>query len=58
METVKLTKIADLYKKFYSRFGISFDVRESFSLEIMLLILIIFGANMSLSLHINNKTKT
>ena len=57
--TVKLTKNADIDKYQYSGYGIGFDRKSSFSFprgEFGQNI-IIFGADMNFSVHINNKKK-
>ena len=57
---VKLTKIADFDKYRYSKYGIEFNAHRSFFLSDsgdFGQTLIMFGANMSLSVHIDNKKK-
>ena len=57
--SVKLTKNADLDKYKYSGYGIGFDSCSEYSLPYgnMGKIVIIFGADMSSSVHIDNKGK-
>ena len=57
--SVKLTKNADLDKYKYSVYGKRFDSRSEFSLPdgTMRKNVIIFGADMSSSVHIDNKGK-
>ena len=57
--SVNLTKNADLDKYKYSGYGIEFDFRSKFSFTDASFgkNVIIFGADMSLSVHINNKVK-
>ena len=56
---VKLAKNADPDEYFYPRYGILFDVRGTFSLPNRSFgkNVVIFGADMSSSVHINNNTK-
>ena len=56
---MKLTKNADLDKYNYSGYGIGFDSFSDFSLPdgIMGKNAIIFGADMSSSVHVDNKRK-
>ena len=55
--SVKLTKNTDPDKYCYSAYGISFDVRRTFSLtnDGFGKKVIMFGANMSSSVHVDNK---
>ena len=55
--SVKLTKNADLHKYKYNSYSIGFDSRSEFSLPdaTMRKNVIIFGADMSSSLHVDNK---
>ena len=55
--SVKLTKNADSNKYIYTSYGIGFDSRSEFSLPdgSMRKNVIIFGVDMSLSMHIDNK---
>ena len=57
--SVKLTKNADLDKYQYSSYGIGFNYRSEFSLPdgVRGKNVIIFGADMSSSVHIDNKGK-
>ena len=57
--SAKLTRNADLHKYRYSGYGIGFDSRSEISLpEInMEKNVIIFGADMNASVHIDNKGK-
>ena len=57
--SVKLTKNADPGKYKYICYGIGFDSRSEFSFSdgSMGKNIIIFGADMSLSVHIDNKNK-
>ena len=59
--SIKLTKIADSDKYKYFGYVIGFDVRESFSLlngsRFEKYVIIIFGADLSLLVHINNNKK-
>ena len=57
MEVVKLAKNADPHKYMYSGYGIGFDLRSEFSLPDSSVDenVIIVGADMSSSVHINNK---
>ena len=57
--SVKLTKNADRDKYNYSGYGIRLDSRSEFALSdhSMGINVIIFGANMSSSVHIDNKGK-
>ena len=58
--SVKLTKNADLNKCSYSRYGISFDVRGTSSLSNSKGFgknVIIFGADMTSCVHIDNRKK-
>ena len=57
--SVKLTKKSDIYKYKYSGHGIGFDRRGKFSFgDGFGQNVIIFGADMSSSVHANNKTKS
>ena len=57
--SVKLTKNPDIDKYKYSVYGIGFDRRDEFSFgDGFGQNVIIFGADMSSSVHANNKTKT
>ena len=57
---VTLTKNADIEKYKYSGYGTGFDRRSSFSFPScgFGLNMLIFGADMSTSIHIGNKKKT
>ena len=56
--SVKLTKNSDIDKYKYSGYGIGFDRRDKFSFgDGFGQNVIIFGADMSSSIHANNKTK-
>ena len=57
---VTLTKHADIEKHKYSGYGIGFDRRSSFSFPSggFGQNVLIFGADMSTSIHIDNKKKT
>ena len=58
--TVKLTKNADLDKYEYSGYGVGFDPHGSFLLSDGIAFdknVIIFGGDMSSSVHIDNKNK-
>ena len=56
---VKLTKNADIDKYKYSWYGIGFDGKRSFSFPIggFGCNVIIFGADMSSSIHVDNRKK-
>ena len=58
-ESVKLTKNADPHKYKYSGYGIGFDSRSEFSITCGSIgtNVIIFGVDMSPSVHIDNKNK-
>ena len=58
-ESVKLTKNADPVKYKYSGYGIGFDSRSQFSFTdgTMGKNVFIFGVDMSLSVHANNKNR-
>ena len=56
--SVKLTKNLDIYKYKYSGYGVGFDRRDEFSFgDGFGQNVIILGADMSSSVHANNKTK-
>ena len=56
---IKLTKNSDIDKYEYAGYGIEFDSKETFSnpSETTGVNVVIFGADMSSSVHANNKTK-
>ena len=56
---VTLTKNADINKYGYSGYGIRFDRKSSFSLQVGWICqnVIIFGVDMSSSVHVDNKKK-
>ena len=58
-ESVKLTKNAGLHKYKYCGYGIGFDSRSEFSITCGSIgkNVIIFGVDMSPSVHIDNKNK-
>ena len=58
-ESVKLTKNADPHKYKYCGYGIGFDSRSEFSITCGSIgkNVIIFGVDMSPSVHIDNKNK-
>ena len=57
---VRITKNADIYKYGYSCYGIGFDKKSRFPFPsgVFGKNVIIFGVNMSSSVHVDNKKRT